>query len=123
MKQPYRVIVLTRGYIAVIDAKHYRRINRYSWHTHMSKGTKKKPGQPYARATIDGKKVYLHRYITGAYAPMHVDHRNHQTLDYREENLKVCTHKENMDNRRYLKKNQKIVTLHETSFSPISLHG
>lgn len=107
MKTHYRVIPLTKGYVAIIDATDFLRVNRYSWHVHFSKGTKKKPGNPYARATIDGKKVYLHRFITGAYSPMHVDHKNHQTLDCRNENLSVCTYHENMENRRHLLKNRK----------------
>lgn len=103
MKNQYRIINLTKGFVAIIDAADYRRVNKYSWHVHHSKGRNKVVGQPYARSTIAGKKVYLHRFITGAYAPLHVNHRNHQTLDCRSDNLKVCTYSENMENRRHLK--------------------
>jgi hypothetical protein len=99
-----RVLPLSKNYVAIISAKHFRRVNKYKWHVHFSKGTKKKVGQPYARATIAGKKVYLHRFITGAYLPMHVDHENHQNLDCRDSNLIVCTYAENMKNRRKKKK-------------------
>jgi hypothetical protein len=115
-----RCIPLTRGYVAIISAKHYRRVNRHSWHVHMSRGTRKKPGQPYARATIEGKKVYLHRFVkddeisqkllegcTDNESLWHVDHKNHQTLDCRDENLKVCLYVENLSTRRNLLKNRK----------------
>lgn len=96
-----RTIALAGGrYVAVISAEDYRRVNRYSWHVHVSKGTKRKPGQPYARATINGKKIYLHRFVMSAPEYMHVDHKNHQTLDCRRENLEIVTHLENQKRRR-----------------------
>lgn len=96
-----RIIPLAGGrYVAVISAADFRRVNRYSWHVHVSKGTKRKPGQPYARATINGRKTYLHRFIMSAPEYMHVDHKNHQTLDCRRENLEVVTHHENQKRRR-----------------------
>lgn len=97
----YRVVLLTKGYVAVVSQIDARRVNKYEWHVHMSRGTKKKPGQPYARTNINGKKVYLHRFIMGDIAPdMQVDHRNHQTLDCRRENLEVVPHIVNQHRRR-----------------------
>lgn len=84
-----RVIELSRGFVAVISKEDYRKVNRYSWHVHFAKGSKKKIAQPYARANIGGKKVYLHRFITGADRPWLVDHINGQTLDCRRSNLEV----------------------------------
>jgi len=100
----YRVITLTQGYVAIIDAKNYRRVNRLKWHVTFSAGTKKKVGQPYATATFYSRKVYLHRFVINAAEGSQVDHRNHQTLDCREENLKETTHLENQRNRRNVKK-------------------
>lgn len=99
-----RVIFLTKGYVAIVSEQDFPRVARISWHVHMSAGTKKKPGQPYARANIDGKKVYLHRFITGAADYLQVDHKNHQTLDCRRENLEVCDHATNQQRRRNVKK-------------------
>lgn len=98
-----RVIPLTKGFVAVISAVDYRRVNRHTWHVHTSRGSKKKPGQPYARANIKGRKVYLHRFITNAEPPFHVDHRNHQTLDCRRENLEIIDHATNQARRRNVK--------------------
>lgn len=96
----FRVIPLTKGFCAIISKQDYRKVNRYKWHTHFSAGTKRRQGYPYARASIKGKKVYLHRFITGAELPFHVDHKNHQTLDYRRENLEIVTREENLKRRR-----------------------
>lgn len=100
---------LTKGYVAIISKEDWRRVKKYSWHVHMSRGRGRNKGQPYARATINGKKVYLHRFITGAFHPMHVDHKNHQTLDCRRENLEVVCHVENQQRRRNCKKKEEVI--------------
>lgn len=89
-----------KSYIVIVSKQDWKRVNKYKWHIHFSRGTKRKVGQPYARATIGKKKVYLQRFITGANLPLHVDHFNHQTLDCRQENLEIVTHDENMKRRR-----------------------
>lgn len=100
-RHEYRVIPLTRGYVTIIDAKNFRRVNRYSWRVHMSAGSKKKHGEPYARATINGKDVYLHRFLYGLRdTKLHVDHKNRQTLDNREENHEVVPYLENLRRQR-----------------------
>lgn len=99
-----RIINLSDAkYVAVISKQDYRRVNRYKWYAHFSKGANRKVGQPYARATINGKKVYLHRFVLEAPEYMHVDHRNHQTLDCRRENLEIVTVSENLKRRRRVK--------------------
>lgn len=46
-----------------------------------------------------GAKYHLHRYISNAPKHLAVDHINGNTLDNRRENLRCCTHAENMRNR------------------------
>lgn len=113
MGDKYRIIELTQGYVAIISAKDYRRVNKHSWRVHFSAGSKRKHGQPYARSTINGKEVYLHRFImndsieycttegcTEQPHLWHVDHKNKQTLDCRRQNLEVCFYLENIARRR-----------------------
>ena len=98
-----RVVHLTKGFCAIVSEQDFLRVVRHSWHVHFSGGKKKLP-QPYARANIKGKKVYLHRFITGAADFLEVDHRNHQTLDNRRENLEVTDRQTNLSRRRTTKK-------------------
>src|SRR4051812_41520347 len=101
----YRVIDLSKGFVAVISGEDFRRVNRHKWYVTHSKGKGRCQGKPYARASINGKKVYLHRFITGAEPHLQVDHRNRQTLDCRRTNLECITPVENLKRqRRYRKK-------------------
>lgn len=100
MQNKSRVIELTKGFAAIIDAEDFRRVNRHKWYAHQSAGSKRKHGQPYARACIDGRKVYLHRFIMQAPEDMHVDHVNRQTLDCRKRNLEIVTIAENQKRKR-----------------------
>lgn len=101
-----RVIPLTQGYVAIVDAEDFRRVNRYKWRVTFSGGKGKKKGDPYARGIvkIDGKKkdVYLHRWLMGVTDPnIQVDHKNHCTLDCRRSiNLEETTPLENNKRRR-----------------------
>ena len=93
-----RLISLSRGkFIAIVSEKDFKLVSQYAWYAHFSK---RKGSQPYTRATINGKKIYLHRFIMNAPEGTHVDHKNYQTLDCRRRNLKVVKPKENYERRR-----------------------
>ena len=98
-----RVIPLTQGLVTVIDAKNFRKVNRFKWSATRSAGKGRRWGEPYAcrQETVNGKKkkVYLHRWLSGDPPGKIVDHRNNQTLDNRDENRQTVTHKENAENR------------------------
>lgn len=61
----------------------------------------------YAVANSGGQTiVILHRLITGAPAGVLVDHINGDKLDNRRQNLRLCNHSENMQNRKMHKNNR-----------------
>lgn len=46
----------------------------------------------YARTAVDGAMVYLHHFLLGSHGPQSpVDHRNHNGLDNRRDNLRITT--------------------------------
>lgn len=57
-----------------------------------------KRGKYYPQKRIKGKIIEMHRYIIDPPSNMYVDHINHNTLDNRRENLRVCTNSSNLRN-------------------------
>jgi hypothetical protein len=78
---------------AMIDDADYERVLAHSWHR-SAKG--------YVAARINGREVYMHRFICGLAAddPRDVDHDNRDRLDNRRANLIPCTRRRNLLNNR-----------------------
>ena len=84
-------IPLTQGKVAIVDDEDYERLSQRKWHYHQT---------GYAVRTSQGNKtIRMHREIMGAKADQEVDHHNHDTLDNRRENLRLCSANENCHNR------------------------
>jgi len=89
-----KLIPLTQGKFAIVDAADYDWLNQYKWHVIKYKNTS------YARTQKNGKSIRMHRLITGAPSHLLVDHRDSNGLNNRRSNLRPCTHQENVYNRR-----------------------
>lgn len=87
--------MLSSGKHAIVDDADLELVNQCKWY--FSHG--------YAQRNLwnDGKicgKLYLHRFLMDAKPGQFVDHINRNTLDNRRENLRFCTHRQNMQNSR-----------------------
>ena len=96
------LIPLTKGRHALVDKEDWEDLRQFKWQASWSPGTQ----SFYAVRTVrkDGKRTDepMHRRILGL-SPgdgLEVDHKDHHTLDNRRSNLRVVTHRENMENRR-----------------------
>lgn len=87
------VVPLSQGLVALIDEIGSERILKHQWRA-ICTGRKF-----YVVADIDGKMVYLHRFVMGAddNSPW-VDHKNGLTADCRRDNLRFCSPTENAQN-------------------------
>ena len=90
-------IKLTRGKIAIINSRDFRKLNQYKWHVYWS-----------GSAFYAGRSIYkngrnsiipMHREIMHAPNEFQVDHKNGNTLDNSRKNLRLCTHQQNQHNR------------------------
>jgi hypothetical protein len=91
-------IDLGHGYVARIDDEDADLVSRYHWIA------AKRVGVTYAVTNIkvDGKRglLLMHRLLMGAAKGQSVDHLNHDGLDNRRVNIRLCSHSENMRNRK-----------------------
>ena len=90
------IITLSCGLTSVIDTRDRNLIEKSHWsiNTHG-----------YAQGCLNGKVVKLHRVIAHAAKGQHVDHISGDILDNRQSNLRLCTHAQNMCNKRLTVKN------------------
>ncbi|WP_394805346.1 HNH endonuclease signature motif containing protein [Rhodococcus qingshengii] len=83
-----------KGNKVLIDRADLKLVSAYKWHIGST-------GYAVWRGNQNGKKitVRMHRLITGCPSGLIVDHINHNRLDNRRKNLRICTQTENMRNR------------------------
>lgn len=88
-----REIPLTKGKVAIVDAADYPELQRYSWY-YVVTGS----DCGYARATINGKPVYMHRFLMQAPAGSEVDHIDLNRLNNCRSNLRIVNAAQNQCN-------------------------
>ena len=89
-------IPLTQGKLAIVDDADAQWLSRFRWHAVRIYKT-------YYAATTDPaarKRIYLHRAIMRPSEGLEVDHINGNGLDNRRENLRICSHRDNLCNQR-----------------------
>jgi len=82
----------------VVDDEDYEKVKHISWWYGEFNGV----GRAYA--VVNKKTIYLSREILQVAPGLVVDHINHDALDNRRENLRVCTQAQNLANRRTWRK-------------------
>lgn len=91
-------IPLTQGQFAIVDEEDYDRINSRKWCAAWHESTK----SFYAvsgRGRGNQRQLRMHREVVNAPYGMLVDHINHDTIDNRKANLRLCTNSQNLANR------------------------
>jgi hypothetical protein len=93
-----RLVPLSRGKFAVIDAADEGRVSQHAWHYRLTKGREYavmskggRPGQP---------RLPLHRFLLGAADEVMVDHIDGDGLNNRRSNLRLATNAENSRNQK-----------------------
>ena len=94
-------ISLTRGQFTIVDDEDYKELNQFNWHAHWCISTKSfyVERRRLKRDPTGPTGVSMHRFIMDAPKGMQVDHINHDTLDNRKDNLRICTVSQNAINK------------------------
>lgn len=110
-------IKLTQGRVALVDDIDYKRLSKYKWQVLNDKGnfrairrTSRKKGKRHT--------IYMAREILGlAYGDLRQgDHKDHNTLDNRRDNIRICTNQQNTFN-------QKSILNTSSRFKGVSWHN
>lgn len=99
-------IKLTKGYVALVDDEDFEELSKRKWQANVAART------VYAITNNWDKKlkrtfgISMHRMIMGNPVGMQVDHINHNGLDNRKANLRVCSTSQNKMNTHKTKQNK-----------------
>jgi hypothetical protein len=93
MRQPKdgksRVIPLTKGKVAIVDAADYAWLSQYKWSAYERRG------KFYACRRKGRRTIWMHREIVNAPKGLVVDHKDGNSLNNRAGNLRICTPRQN----------------------------
>jgi len=97
-------IQLTQGQIALIDDEDFELVRRYRWYALYNKNT----DSFYALANVPNQGrtlswcdvIRMHSLIIETPQGLKTDHKNHNTLDNRRENLRICNDSQSAYNRK-----------------------
>lgn len=97
-----KIIPLTKGRVALVDDEDFELLNQWSWCIN-------KDGQwPYAirrqRNAIPNT-IVMHRLLMGFPQGMEIDHIDGNTLNNQKSNLRICSSRQNKQNRRMTTRN------------------
>ena len=93
--QSIKLIPLTKGQNAIVDAVDFEWLSQWNWSAYWNKCTK----SFYAQRGLPPQ-LWMHSFILGCKKGEEGDHKNHDTLDNRRENLRKATRSENARNMR-----------------------
>ena len=94
-----KTIPLTQGQVAKVSDEWYEKLNKDKWHAWYSPGKK----SYYAvrnSPTLFGKRkmIWMHKVVASTPEGMETDHKDGDTLNDQSDNLRNCTHSQNMQN-------------------------
>jgi hypothetical protein len=88
----YRLIPLTRNQNAIVDAADFERLNQWNWCALWCPSTNSFRAK---RMSPSGSTIYMSREIMCCKPDEEADHKNHDTLDNRRQNLRMASHRQN----------------------------
>ena len=93
LEENVKEIPLTKGQVALVDDEDFEWLSQHVWIVKRSDR-----GYLYARTSTTKGGIYMHRLLLNAPEGMQVDHINHNGLDNRRQNMRLCTNSQNSYN-------------------------
>lgn len=96
LDESYRLIPLTQGQNAIVDIEDFARLSQWDWYAWWSKST-----QSFYAVRGWPSRILMHREILSCGPGEIGDHKDHNTLDNRRQNLRKATRSQSSANRRF----------------------
>ncbi len=93
-----KLITLTKGQSAIVDDIDYEYLNQFKWCTLEVENTCYAIRMSPMIKGVRGKMILMHREILNTPFNMKTDHRDRNGLNNQRQNLRICTHRDNMRN-------------------------
>jgi hypothetical protein len=94
-----RLIPLTQGKFAQVDDHWFDYLMQWKWSAVKKGKTYYATRNARENDKQNTQKVYMHRVIMGTPKELDVDHIDHDGLNNLEDNMRNCTHRQNLQNR------------------------
>ena len=99
MQNETKLIPLSQGKFAIVDAEDFKFLNRWKWYAFSGKQRKKLKFYAVRNSTGPKKRIiFMHVVLLKPKKGFEGDHRNGNSLDNRRSNLRECTHRQNTHN-------------------------
>jgi hypothetical protein len=99
LNNPYRLIPLTRGQNAIVDASDFDWLNRWNWYAQWRPDRQRFYALRLGQREENNRRIYMSRFILGLTDPkIGADHIDGNTLNNRRENLRPARGTENHAN-------------------------
>lgn len=107
IREGYRLIPLTLGQVAIVDAADYEWLSQWNWFAVWMPNANTYYADRHAPKQPDGKRphILMHRFILGDPPGRVVDHLDHNGLNCRRNNIRVATSSQNNQNTRKYRSN------------------
>jgi len=102
-----KTIQLTQGKLTQVDDEDYDFLNQWKWYAKRNRKTEKFYALRRESDLIEngvkvkfGETICMHRIVMNCPQGMVVDHKDHDGLNNQKPNLRICTDRENLLNRK-----------------------
>ncbi|RPI95541.1 MAG: hypothetical protein EHM40_03005 [Chloroflexi bacterium] len=95
-----KMIPLSQGKSAIVDDEDYEGLMRWKWGAHYVRKYNEWSVVRSEHKLTGRKFIYIHRQIMNAPGGMEVDHKDGNRFNNQKSNLRLCSHQQNMFNRR-----------------------